>query len=838
LKNSFHKLKTLPLLVLAVLVFAMTGASAQSDEVFSLDIEPQQAGSALVTLAKSSGMQILFANGAGAQVEVEGLKGEYRFEEALAALLTDTGLEYEFASENLVLVQQTQDAGELEDMDAAEDAAADDIEEALEEIIVTARKREESLQDVPLSISVFSAADIKSQDIGNIRDLSRLTPSFNFPDLGQRYIDSPVIRGVAGNDADPTKQSASFFVDGVYVSGSAQNINFHDIDRIEVIKGPQSAQFGRATFAGAINFITRDPTDELAGSVEIKGAQHDEYEVSASLSGPLVEDRVFFRINGRHWNYGGEWENAGLPEGIALGGISSTNIGGSLLFTPNETLRVRARLEFIRDDDGPSAIEKKAAADHNCMLAVSYICGEVEVDDNRLGATYDEFVADGYEPGLVRDTWRSSLQLEWDFDNVTLSGTAAFNDEEMLRAWDVITELSKARIFVGFGGAAPGSYGGQIVNDFRFEDYSVDVRLQSNTDEPLQWTIGGYIADLDQRFGRVRGAIVLDPPNRRTVKNQAIFGALSYTLSDQLAASIEGRYQSEELARLNINTGDVITLASGVTAKETFSTFLPRFTLSLKPNADLTIYGQAAKGNKPGDFNTGTTIPADYAVLGEEELWNYEIGAKGATSGNRFTWSVAVFWMDIENQQVRDVTPEFQLLTRNTGAARSRGVEVEAALFPLEGLTLRGAFGYADHEFTNFPSDADSAAILGDGDAKGRTSRSTPKTTGWLSASYRAPLSSGLDWFLRGAMVYRSKVYATAANVAHSGDLAQVHVRAGVEAEQWTAEIFARNLLDNQAIQRISPNFVFANFPFSIPRVVTVFPSRGRQVGFRLSYEF
>lgn len=709
---------------------------------------------------------------------------------------------------------------------------------ALEEIVVTARKRDENLLDVPLSITAFSAADIQASDMTDIRDLSRLTASFNFPDIGQRYIDSPVIRGIAGNDADPTKQSASFFVDGVYVSGSAQNINFNDLERVEVLKGPQSAQFGRATFAGAINFITKAPTNEFTGSFSAKGAEHDEYEVSGAVGGPLVEDKAYFRANARYWTYGGEWTNAGLPQGIDLGGISTTNIGGSLLFTPTDTLEIKARVEYIEDDDGPAAVEKKQGSDQNCFFNTGYICGEVEVDESRLGGTFDEFVAEGFEPGLIRKTWRSSLQFDWELDGVTLSGVAAYNDEDMLRVWDVITELVKIPIFFGFAGAAPGTYAGQIVNDFQFEDYSGELRLQSNGDGPLQWIIGGYYADLDQSFGRVRGAIFIDPPNQRTVKNWAGFGQLSYDFTDQLTASVEGRYQSEKLARRDITTGNVLTLANGVQAQETFKTFLPRFTVDYKPSEDMTLYAQAAKGNKPGDFNTGATVAPEFVVLDEEELWSYELGVKGTAWDNRITYAVAAFWMDVSNQQVRDVTPDFQLLTRNTGEARSRGIELETSIAPMEGFVLRGTFGYADHEFTNFPNEANNQNILGDGDAAGKTSRSTPKYTGSLSASYATAVSDSFDWFLRSDLVYRSKVYATEANLAHTGSLTNVQLRTGLESDMWSAEVYARNIFDDDTPQRIGINTEFVNFPFSAPTVVSLIPSRGQQFGVRLSYDF
>lgn len=708
----------------------------------------------------------------------------------------------------------------------------------IEEIIVTARKRNESLLDVPLTVTAFSSAEIEASAMNSIRDLSRLTPAFNFPDLGARYIDSPVVRGIPGNDADPTKQSASFFLDGIYVAGSIQGIDLGDVERIEVIKGPQSAVFGRATFAGAINFITKTQDNEPTGRVFLMGGEHDEYEASAALGGPIVADRLFMRVNARYWTYGGEWRNAGIPFGLKIGDQSTANFGGSLRATPNDRFAMTVRVNYTRDKDGPAPIEKKIESDQNCRFVISTICGEVKFNPNRVGGVFDELIAEGFNPGVDRKTWRTSVTGDYEFDGVTASVLAGYNNEKMLRPWDVITDLTKNPIFIGFGGTRPGTNGGLIVNDFRFKDWSAELRLASNGDGPLQWIVGGYVADYKQVFGRSRGAIALDPPNRRKVENIAGFGQLSWDITDQFNVSAEGRYQREKLERRDFTTNQVVVLATGARAESKFTKFLPRVTAQFKPTPDLTLYAQWAKGNKPGDFNIGATVRPENVVIDEENITAYEAGVKWNGFDDRLLLSLALFNNKLSNQQVRDVTPQFQILTLNTGRYRSRGFEVDATVVPFEGLTLRGAFSMSDAEYTRFANSADMQTVFGNGNAAGKVPRSVPKYTGSFSATYTQAVTDSLDGFIRADLAYRSKVYADDTNLSWAGTLLQVNLRLGVENENWKFEVFGRNLFDDDTPQRIGFNTDFRFFPARSPRVVALVPSRGRQFGVSASYNF
>lgn len=184
-----------------------------------------------------------------------------------------------------------------------EPAAAQSL--SIEEITVTARRREESLQDTPLSITAFTADALRQRNVTNIYDLSAITPNFvTTPQLGRR-LDRPTIRGQSGTlvRGEP---NASYFIDGVFISGSATSSTIDALERVEIIRGPQSALFGRATFSGAINFITRQPTDEFEGQFNATVGSHQTYKASGWMSGPLVGEKLKFFAAAGFDTYGGE----------------------------------------------------------------------------------------------------------------------------------------------------------------------------------------------------------------------------------------------------------------------------------------------------------------------------------------------------------------------------------------------------------------------------------------------------------------------------------------------------------------------------------------------------
>ena len=222
----------------------------------------------------------------------------------------------------------------------------------LEEITVTARKREESLQDVPLTITAFSGKAIEKLGISNVFDLAALTPGLTYENTGWRNGDKATIRGLTVPGQLPSQQKTSVFVDGIYVAGAYSSQSLANLERVEVLKGPQSAFFGRSTFAGAINYVTRDPGDTLAGKVMVSAASLGQTEASATVGGPLQGDAILGQLNAYYYNLDGpsEWRNS--PGGQRSGSANTQAGSGKLIFAGMENLRIEARTAYNQDDDG------------------------------------------------------------------------------------------------------------------------------------------------------------------------------------------------------------------------------------------------------------------------------------------------------------------------------------------------------------------------------------------------------------------------------------------------------------------------------------------------------
>lgn len=253
-----------------------------------------------------------------------------------------------------------------------------------DEIVVTARKREESLQDVPLSITAFTAEKLTEVGAFDNEDVALLTPNFNTERQVGRRLDRPTIRGQSAPSTGAAP-NASYFIDGAFVSGSIQTLTLGPVERVEILRGPQSAQFGRATFAGAINYVTRKPTNEFTGQVKSSVGSYDSATVSGWASGPVIRDTLYYFGSASWDTYGGEYRNS-LKRGQAplhlaapltapsrgdnsrLGGTDTKDIAAKLLWTPNDTTEVTFKASFTKGDDDHYVQLIQETGELNCYL--------------------------------------------------------------------------------------------------------------------------------------------------------------------------------------------------------------------------------------------------------------------------------------------------------------------------------------------------------------------------------------------------------------------------------------------------------------------------------------
>ena len=302
-----HTLKALPVLALAVLAFAAVGAPARADEVLTLDIKPQEAGSALVKLAKSSGTQILIAEGAGTQVEVDGLKGEYRLEDALAALLMDTGLEYKLTAKNMVVVQEVEKAAEPEP-EPADGAPVEDDEEPIELPKQTVTGSRLQGGDPTTRVYSFSAEDIAARGVSSLEELFRTLP-WSFPTITTQSDQLPGVQ--FGDDVEEGLDSLGLgtstinlralgsantlvLVNGRRVAGLAGNENsivnilnmpLSAVERVDIQLDGASAVYGSDAIGGVVNFITRKDYRGLSATFREEFSSTDADRRNMSVNG-------------------------------------------------------------------------------------------------------------------------------------------------------------------------------------------------------------------------------------------------------------------------------------------------------------------------------------------------------------------------------------------------------------------------------------------------------------------------------------------------------------------------------------------------------------------------
>ena len=224
------------------------------------------------------------------------------------------------------------------------------VEQGLEEIIVTARKRAEKLQDVPISITAFTADAIEQRGIESVYDIARLTPNLSFNQTYGRTFDRPVIRGMSQILGERT---VSFVVDGVYIAGNITGADLDDVESVEVLKGPQATNFGRSSLAGVISYRTTQPSNEFKGKASISLGDDGYYEAAANISGPLLGDTLSFKLGGRFYEYDGRYTGLSSDGRKPTFGAEQTKrVSGTLRWAPSDEFDVTVRAFAAQNSDG------------------------------------------------------------------------------------------------------------------------------------------------------------------------------------------------------------------------------------------------------------------------------------------------------------------------------------------------------------------------------------------------------------------------------------------------------------------------------------------------------
>ena len=743
----------------------------------------------------------------------------------------------------------------------------------MEELIVTARKREESIQDVPLTVSAFTADTIAARGIENIEDIARLTPGFTWETAFGRQFDRPVIRGQANILGT---SGVSTFIDGVNVTQSIRALNFGDVDRIEVIKGPQSALFGRNTYAGAINIITRQPTNEFEGQVKLDYGEDDKFEFLSNVRGPIIEDTLFYSVSFRYYDFDSEFTSA--ADGRQIGQEESISASGSFRFLPTEWLDTTLRLAYNKDDDGhfPTAFlgfdELNVNNPDNPSSVFlggpqRFFQGVVPPEAPAPSGSNQLVAIDGIEREEFFLSLNTTIELGAGYTLSTVTGytTEHFRDE---LDSDAEPPALQPALFFGPTALGPGVFGGGVgifdfttTDDDRLRTIVQEFRVDSPQDRRFRWRLGFYFFDerddnqdlfehvdnqalQDQAEANVAAAVAalgaelggffvnfieapfLSPSDRNifTTTNYAAFGSVYFDLTDQLTVSAELRYAVDKLGfevrdpltndLLTFDTDDGEILAD---LNEDFDSITPRFTVDWQATDDNLIYAVAARGTKPGGFNDSDGIESGFTTFDEETLWTFELGTKNTFFGGQLVANVAGFFSLLDGYQLTNALSAITggdtttSVIVNVGEAEIFGLELELLAAPaaIPGLSFGGNYAFTDAEFTD-GTESTQELVFGDASIAGQRIPRQARHMASFFIDYTMPINDSWDVFSSLGGTYESSRFAQVQNLAETGDSFELDARIGITNGTFRLSFYGENINNEDAVLSVL-RFVDAN---------------------------
>jgi iron complex outermembrane recepter protein len=712
------------------------------------------------------------------------------------------------------------------------DQKASGKEGALEEIVVTAEKRESTVQKTPISMTAISEAEIQARGFEDFRDIAQETPGVSMKTSGPGQTEFEM-RGLdATGGFSPT---VGFYIDDAPLTAPAQaaqgkvvvDPDLYDLNRVEVLRGPQGTLYGAGSMGGTIKLVTNAPElNTVAVSAQTKESGTDgggfNYGGSTMLNLPITQDVAAIRFVGTY-KYTSGWIDRIVLNPFPL----ETNGGatrGDVLTAP-----VQARYSDVNWEElwgGRVSLLLKLGDNLTIQAGLMHqkisTGGPFTIDDppGNVEAHYQPFdIAEPLEDNFTLYTL--TVKYHFDFADLT-SASSKWNrhDEQTQDISETIQSLLGLPSFYPPNGVGGGS---QEETDFSSQA-TEELRLASNGDGAFQWLGGAFYSSFDSNTTSLSNYAGLEPfvgttdlievGEPITIIQRALFGEASYKLTDQLKATLGlryYRYSSEEEA---INSG-IASIAAGPGTVLEFGRaenkgFNPKVNLSYTPTDDVLVYTTAAKGFRPGGPNTPVPLtglaqcltgPGNLQSLGlssapnqfnPDNVWSYEVGEKARALENTFQINSAVYyerWTDV--QQLVDPSCGFSF-TANAGSASVYGSEIELAANLNSSFTVTQNVGYTHATFNDTVRATNTVA--------GQRLLDVPDVTTNTSLIYTTPVSAGLNFSARGTYTYVGPMQDITYVRNNLPGYSLVNARAGVTSDRFSAYLFCDNLTDKLAI--------------------------------------
>jgi len=678
-------------------------------------------------------------------------------------------------------------------------SAASDSSTTLETVTVTAQGRAQALQEVPVSVKTFSAKEIERTGITSTQDFINLTPNVAF-DQSFTFANSFVtIRGVSQlNNAD---SPVAVVVDGVPQNNQKQlKMDLFDMQRIEVLKGPQGALFGRNAIGGAITIETRQPTNTLEGFVGLEAGNGGAVTTSAGLSGPIVDNKILFRVAGETQRSDGLITNTYLDKKVDAIGHDDT-LRAKLLVFATDDLQLDLRAS-INDYTGGATWDS---------VVPSGNANDIEAPrSNMLGRTQ----------GRTEDF---SFKARYSTDAGVLSAITSYTDlvEKYRGDLDFSNPVDSPAGFLGLGFQV-----GQG-QDLGVKMLSQEIRFTSPDDKPFRWIAGTLFLntkrDLETRafmdtdgdraqYDNLKQAII-DRNEHNDNDAWSLFGQVEQDFSSATTVSAGLRWDSDARDQTDVATGDE--------RKKTFTAVQPKLTLTQHFTKDVIGYGTFSTGFRSGGFNAPGL--SDFKA---ERLANFELGLKSTLLEKRLFLDVSAYYADSRDFQYfyTNAATGAQFIN-NIDKVHIKGVDIDFQYLPFAGLQLDGGVGTTDSRIRANAAQPDTVGNY------------TPKASPYkvnLGVQYTAALAAGLSGYGRVDVEERSRRYWQIDNADVQKAMTLVNVRAGISTAKdvWSGYVFAKNLTDRKYYADFNPA-AYSGLGYAIGA-----RAEGRQFGLGAKYRF
>lgn len=678
----------------------------------------------------------------------------------------------------------------------------------LEEVVVTSQRREESLQKVPASISVFSGEKLDASNVSDVRGYFMQTPNVTFQEEGKsgpRSVDI-AMRGIS--NIGGRVNAFGIYLDGFNIANGSQegavNPTFEDIERVEVLRGPQGTFFGRNATGGALNITTKAPGPEFEGQLKSHFGSYGTWGLTGVVNAPVVDDKFFVRAMVNYEESDGFVYNVNPAGGRSDYQLTNMKLAGRWLL--NDRMTLDLAFFSTREESGLSPLIPTGVVGAD---TASIIGSTIPVSDGLAFYPRNTSRVNHDRPlDQSNDMNMGNLRLKYQGNGFEIHSITGYMDTRR-KYMDDLDFTSEPLLT-------------QDIDDTT-RSWSEELRVQSAGEGPWVWTVGAlYAEDVSDVLHEVRAGSggFFGLPNRFPIdivvedtraKSWAVFAQTTWHVLEKLALTAGGRYSNDELGQTSAGVG-FGTPKQVNRGEVSFSDFSPRFSISYDVTDDLTTYATASKGYKAGGLQFNAALPQQ--SFDKEELWNYELGLRSYWLDHKLMLNATAFQMEWKDLQVESTAtvldPETGAIividaTLNAASATSRGAELELSARPTPAWLLDAAVGYLDAKFDRFPN----ALISGNEvDLSGYRVIRSPKWTLSANAQYEFPLTDRIaadaKGYARAEWSYRSSTKPNMASILQSGfpyDIEAfqvVNLRAGVRNDAWSLEAYLENALDEE----------------------------------------